>query len=109
MDSRVGDLVQNVTEASLVKQMVQALVEGGVHSEQIGIISLYRQQITLISHLLQQQPGIEILTADRSQGRDKDCIIISLVRANPDNQVCSTRSSFKILFTEMLLDDLLDR
>ncbi|KAJ7212100.1 DNA replication factor Dna2-domain-containing protein, partial [Mycena pura] len=81
-DSRVGDLVQNEVEASLVYQATEALLRSGVVSEQIGIISVYRQQLKLLGHLLQDRKGIEILTADRSQGRDKDCIIISMVRSN---------------------------
>ena len=86
-ESRVGDLVQNETEASLVYQLTQTLLRSGVREEQIGIISLYRQQIKLLSHHLQGHDGIEILTADRSQGRDKDCIIISMVRSNDAEQV----------------------
>lgn len=86
-DSRVGDLIQNEVEAALVYQTAEALIKGGVDQEQIGIISLYRQQIKCISHLLKGYEKLDILTADRSQGRDKDCIIISLVRANDDNQV----------------------
>ncbi|KAG8836188.1 Tripartite DNA replication factor [Serendipita sp. 399] len=86
-ESRVGDLVQNETEARLLQQFVSALVQGGVEESQIGVISLYRQQIKLLSHLLEAYPGIEVLTADRSQGRDKDCIIISMVRANDSNVI----------------------
>ena len=55
--------------------------------EQIGIISLYKQQVKLLSHLLDGKKGIEILTADKSQGRDKDCIIVSLVRSNEAGNV----------------------
>ena len=88
-DSRVGDLVQNTTEAILVQQITEALTGCGVQNSQIGIISLYRQQIKQISYLLRDRKGIEILTADRSQGRDKDCIIISMVRSNDEGQVCA--------------------
>ena len=63
------------------------MLQNGVAEEQIGIISLYRQQIKLLSSHLIDHQGIEILTADRSQGRDKDCILISLVRANAENKV----------------------
>lgn len=86
-DSRVGDLVQNEVEAALVCQLTEALIGSGVTESQIGIISLYRQQIKLLSHSLQGRRDIEILTADRSQGRDKDCIIISMVRSNDSGQV----------------------
>ncbi|KAG2740551.1 hypothetical protein P692DRAFT_20880841 [Suillus brevipes Sb2] len=86
-DSRVGDLVQNDVEARLVYQVTEAFLKSGVQEEQIGIMSLYRQQIKLLSHLLQDRKEIEILTADRSQGRDKDCIIISMVRSNDQGQI----------------------
>ncbi|KAG2136828.1 Dna2-domain-containing protein [Suillus cothurnatus] len=86
-DSRVGDLVQNDVEAKLVYQITEAFLKSGVQEDQIGIMSLYRQQIKLLSHLLQDRKNIEILTADRSQGRDKDCIIISMVRSNDQGQI----------------------
>ncbi|KAI0794807.1 DNA replication factor Dna2-domain-containing protein, partial [Abortiporus biennis] len=86
-DSRVGDLVQNVVEARLVHQLAETLIRSGIEQEQIGVLSLYRQQIKLLSYLLQDRKGVEILTADRSQGRDKDCIIISLVRSNDIGQI----------------------
>lgn len=89
-DTRVGDLVQNEVEAELVYQLTETLIGCGIKEEQIGIVALYRQQIKLLSHLLIDRKGIEILTADRSQGRDKDCIIISMVRSNIEGQV-STR------------------
>ena len=100
LDSRVGDLTQNVTEAALVYQVTESLIGCGIREEEIGVISLYRQQIKLLSHLLLERKGVEILTADRSQGRDKECIIISMVRSNDAEQVryspdpgCRTRSS----------------
>ncbi|TFK52072.1 Dna2-domain-containing protein [Heliocybe sulcata] len=86
-DSRVGDLVQNEVEARLVHQTTEALLAAGISEDQIGIISLYRQQNKLLSHMLQPRKHIEILTADRSQGRDKDCIIISMVRSNDSGQI----------------------
>lgn len=87
LDSRVGDLVQNDVEAKLVYQITEAFLRSGVQEDQIGIMSLYRQQIKLLSHILQDRKDIEILTADRSQGRDKDCIIISMVRSNDQGQI----------------------
>lgn len=56
---------------------------------QIGIISLYRQQTKLLAHLMHSHKDIEFLTVDRSQGRDKDCIVISMVKSNTSGQVSS--------------------
>jgi DNA replication ATP-dependent helicase Dna2 len=51
-------------------------------------MSVYRSQLKLLSHLLKpDHPDIEIHTADRFQGRDKEVVIISLVRSNPENYV----------------------
>ncbi|CDO74222.1 hypothetical protein BN946_scf184721.g1 [Trametes cinnabarina] len=86
-DSRVGDLVENKVEAQLVYQITECLLGCGVTQDQIGVISLYRQQLKLLSYLLQDRNGLEILTADRSQGRDKDCIILSMVRSNNDGLI----------------------
>ncbi len=87
LESRVGDLVQNDVEVQLVHQLTRALLSSGVTASQIGVISPYRQQIKALHHVLRDTPDIDILTADRSQGRDKDCIIMSMVRSNPDSRV----------------------
>jgi DNA replication ATP-dependent helicase Dna2 len=85
--------VQNEVEANLVHQITEIFLGAGVRQEQIGIISLYRQQIKCLSHLLQDRKEIEILTADRSQGRDKDCIVVSMVRSNDTAHVRTRLSS----------------
>ncbi|KAJ3830368.1 Dna2-domain-containing protein [Lentinula raphanica] len=86
-DSRVGDLVQNETEAKLVYQITETLIKSGVPTTEIGIISLYRQQIKLLGQHLGAHQGLEFFTADKSQGRDKECIVVSLVRSNDSSQV----------------------
>ena len=68
-------------------QVTELLIRSGIQQDQIGVLSLYRQQIKLLSHLLQARNEVEILTADRSQGRDKECILISMVRSNDEGQV----------------------
>ena len=50
-DSRIGDLVQNEVEASLVYQTIEALIRGGIKPEQIGIISMYRQTANTLCSL----------------------------------------------------------
>ena len=92
-DSPVGDLVENRVEAQLVYQVTECLIRSGIPQDQIGVLSLYRQQIKLLSHLLQARKEVEILTADRSQGRDKECILISMVRSNDEGQVSRLRAA----------------
>ena len=94
LDSRVGDLVQNETEGDLVHQLATALTSSGIQAEDIAVITPYRQQIKLLSNrMAHSMPGIEILTADKSQGRDKDCVIISLVRSNDTGNVSPSPSN----------------
>ncbi|KAF8311872.1 hypothetical protein DL93DRAFT_2082809 [Clavulina sp. PMI_390] len=81
-ESRSGDLVQNELEVLLARQVTEALLSSGASEKQIGLISFYRQQNKLLSQSLSSHPDIEVLTADRSQGRDKDCVIVSLTRSN---------------------------
>ncbi|WVQ74886.1 hypothetical protein IAR50_004493 [Cryptococcus sp. DSM 104548] len=82
LDSKVGDLIQNEVEAQLVSQFSTALVASGIRQEDLAVITPYRQQIKLLSSQFAPLPRVEILTADKSQGRDKDCILVSLVRSN---------------------------
>lgn len=61
----------------------------------MAVITPYRQQIkTIVQRLPKGRSGVEVLTADRSQGRDKDCIIISFVRSNADRKVRQSTFSF---------------
>ncbi|KAG0149650.1 hypothetical protein CROQUDRAFT_39662 [Cronartium quercuum f. sp. fusiforme G11] len=86
-ESKMGTLVQNGTEADLVVQIVTALLHGGVPASEIGVITPYRQQIKLLVYLLEHTPGVEIITADKAQGRDKACVIMTMVRSNKDEEV----------------------
>lgn len=87
-ETRAGDLVQNPAEAELIFQLSKALVSCGVRQHDIALITPYRQQIKLISRLIApSMPNIDVLTADRAQGRDKDVIIVSLVRSNDGGHV----------------------
>lgn len=88
-ETRAGDLVQNPTEAALVTQLAQALVASGVRQHDVALITPYRQQIKLISRLMAAAGlrDVEVLTADKAQGRDKDVVLVSLVRSNTAGSV----------------------
>ena len=92
LETRVGHLVCNETEATLVQQVTCALLKAGVPGCLVGVISPYRHQSKLITRLFQRVSSlaheeIEINTVDKYQGRDKSCIVISLVRSNPNSNV----------------------
>ncbi len=54
---------------------------------QYGIISPYKDQIRLLKDQLIGLPNLAINTVDGFQGQEKDVIILSLVRSNPDGVI----------------------
>ena len=54
--------------------------------EDIGIISPYEQQVNQLKEKL-GDTGIDIKTVDGFQGREKEVIVISFVRANESGQL----------------------
>lgn len=91
-EMRSENLVSNETEAVLVHQLACALLKGGLQPSSLGIISPYRHQLKLITQVFHRdnsgkQSEIEINTVDKYQGRDKACIIVSLVRSNDHSNV----------------------
>ncbi|KAJ3850391.1 P-loop containing nucleoside triphosphate hydrolase protein [Lentinula lateritia] len=81
----------NENEATVVKQWVEGLVEAGVGPERIAVITpyVYQAQVTLLTSLLRPLYGtlLEIGTVDGMQGREKDAVVISLVRSNDKREV----------------------
>lgn len=83
-----SDLVQNELETEIIYQLVQSLTMCGVSNSSIGIISPYRAQIKLLHSCFRgMKKDLEIHTVDKFQGKDKDCIIVSLVRSNRDGNI----------------------
>lgn len=77
-----GSRITNPAEAALTTQLIESLLTVGVPSRDIGVITLYRSQLALMKRSLRHRQGIEMHTADRFQGRDKDVVVLSLVRSN---------------------------
>lgn len=86
-ERNVDERLFNEAEANIVRIIVEAMCSSGVPEPSLGVISVYRSQLKLLNKLLNNRKGVEQLTADRFQGRDKDCVIISLVRSNDKNQI----------------------
>ncbi|CAF0839892.1 unnamed protein product [Rotaria sordida] len=90
----------NPLEANIVACLVQFINEQAkVPFNQIGIITPYNYQVKLIEQRLMQynlhQHKIEIGTVDAFQGRQKDVIILSCVRAT---QITDTTTTIGIGF-----------
>ncbi|KAG5462389.1 MAG: AAA domain-containing protein [Olpidium bornovanus] len=91
-ESRPVDSIINEVEAAVVHHTAEALVACGLEEGSLGIISPYRAQLKVISYLLRRRTAIEIHTVDKFQGRDKDCVLVSLVRSNCAGQADRTRN-----------------
>ncbi|EGS17375.1 DNA polymerase alpha-associated DNA helicase-like protein [Thermochaetoides thermophila DSM 1495] len=77
----------NEMEAALVRQHVRKLVEAGVKAEDIAVVTPYNAQLAILAPLKDEFPGIELGSVDGFQGREKEAVIVSLVRSNPDGEV----------------------
>jgi ATP-dependent RNA/DNA helicase IGHMBP2 len=81
-----GESRLNPREAELVVKKVHELMEHGVSAEQIAVISPYSAQVKLLRDRI-KHPEIEIDSVDGFQGREKEAIIVSLVRSNREGDV----------------------
>ncbi len=77
---------RNPQEASLVVKKVEQLFEAGVMPKDIAVIAPYAAQVRLLRDEL-RIPSIEVDTVDGFQGREKEAVVISLVRSNPENEI----------------------
>ncbi|KAF6751163.1 P-loop containing nucleoside triphosphate hydrolase protein [Ephemerocybe angulata] len=64
-------------------------IAAGILPSQIAIITPYQAQVTLLTSLLRPVygPSLEIGTVDGMQGREKEAIVISMVRSNDTREV----------------------
>jgi superfamily I DNA and/or RNA helicase len=81
-----GESRRNPGEAELVCRKVQALLAAGVPTESIAVISPYAAQVRLLREKL-AVPGLEIDSVDGFQGREKEAVVLSLVRSNQEGEV----------------------
>ncbi len=78
----------NEAEARIVCALVETLCEMGVKEEQIGIITPYSAQVKEIKKRLEaRELFCETSSVDGFQGREKEVILISFVRANREGRI----------------------
>ena len=82
-----GSRITSPCEANLTTQLVESLIATGVTPTDIGVITLYRSQLALIKLSLRHHSDVEMHTADKFQGRDKEVVVLSLVRSNEEQNV----------------------
>jgi superfamily I DNA and/or RNA helicase len=84
----------NSEEARLVMTELKRLIAAGVSPAEIAIISPYSAQVKLLTGMIlgdKSDPGematLEIDSVDAFQGREKEAVILSLVRSNREGQL----------------------
>jgi DNA polymerase alpha-associated DNA helicase A len=78
----------NENEAALVAHHVARLIEAGVKGEDIAVITPYNGQLALLAGVLKERhPNVELGSVDGFQGREKEAVVLSLVRSNRDGEV----------------------
>lgn len=81
-----GESRLNRQEAALVGRKVRTLLDAGVAPGDIAVIAPYAAQVRLLREQL-SVPGLEIDSVDGFQGREKEAVVITLVRSNPEGEI----------------------
>ena len=84
-----GTSRENPLEVSWVLKILEDLLEAGeLIKKDIGIITPYAGQVRAIRNSMSENlDGVEVRTVDGYQGREKEVIIFSCVRSNPERNV----------------------
>jgi DNA replication ATP-dependent helicase Dna2 len=97
----------NPHEALAVAALIDFLLHHGVPAADIAAVSPFKAQARMIAATLQRAVGagaaagcltVEVDTVDRFQGRDKECVVLSLVSHNSRAQVCALPPLFLFFF-----------
>ncbi len=78
---------RNPLEAELAIKYARQFLEAGVPASAIGIITPYRAQVRLIREKLIDVPELEVDSVDGFQGQEKEAILFSFVRSNPEGEI----------------------
>jgi predicted DNA helicase len=84
-----SDSKQNAGEADLAAAEVERILDLGVAPADLAVISPYDAQVQRLRQLLagRVEQGLEVDTVDGFQGREKEAVVVSLVRANEAGEV----------------------
>ena len=81
-----GESRLNTLEGEVVCQSVQALLAAGLAAAAIAVITPYAAQARWLRERL-KATGVEVDTVDGFQGREKEAVVVSLVRSNREGEI----------------------
>ncbi|CAL8356453.1 unnamed protein product [Lota lota] len=78
----------NQGEVDLVELHIKCLTEAGLKAQDIAVIAPYNLQVDLLRQRLSgRYPALEIKSVDGFQGREKEAVVLTLVRSNRKGEV----------------------
>lgn len=77
---------ENAQEAELAVKLAQGLLNAGLASRELAIITPYVAQARRLKALM-RTAGVEVGSVDGFQGREKEAVIVSLVRSNEKGEI----------------------
>ncbi len=77
---------RNPREADLVAKYVRQLLAAGVPAADVAVVTPYSGQVRLVGERL-AGTGVEVDSVDGFQGREKEAVVMSLVRSNPEGEI----------------------
>ena len=86
----VSQSLHNPGEAALVVARAAELLARGLAPRELAVITPYRAQALRLREAVEALPGgaeVEVDTVDAFQGREKDAVLLSLVRSNAEGQL----------------------
>jgi ATP-dependent RNA/DNA helicase IGHMBP2 len=81
-----GESRLNAQEAEVVLRKVEALLAAGLAPAAIAVITPYAAQARWLRERL-RAPELEVDTVDGFQGREKEAVLVSLVRSNREGEI----------------------
>jgi predicted DNA helicase len=77
---------ENPREAEIVVRLTRTLLDTGMAPSQIAVIAPYDDQVDRLDGALDVD-GLEVDTVDGFQGREKEVVLVSLVRSNDRGEI----------------------
>ena len=79
----------NPEQADRTAREVRRLLGRGVAATDVAVIAAYDAQVRRLRVLLaaERAAGLEVATVDGFQGREKEVVVVDLVRSNPDGAI----------------------
>merc|ERR1712080_359050 len=86
-DSANHGSICNLNEAYIIEIVLQKYLKLGIQAKDIGIITPYWSQVAVLREMFSDISTLDISTVNGFQGCEKELIIISFVRSNPEKKV----------------------